>query len=236
MITVNIVVMLKDVPNYCIIREHLNSPFDVYFLHGYHSRKKQLLPLAKQIHKLGYNVILCDARGHGQRKKESNRNDWVGSLNDIKDIILSRDNDAILIGTSMGGTMALTLGLMNPDNRVKQIFAISAGHGKDQSILENVFRMLHRPIPPELEKMKEVLPYNLETCSEENKDKFFLIHARNDPVIPFTEFEKNESDLCLPSENTLVYDKLPNILFTAHILPQKKNETLEFIKQKIRKK
>jgi pimeloyl-ACP methyl ester carboxylesterase len=229
--------------SYCKIIRNKDSKKDVIFLHGFTSNMNQQNIIADSFAKNNpdYDIIQCDARGHGQRK-DGNMLDWSGTVEDIDSIIKSRKRPTTLIGHSMGGTMALTLGLKNKN--VKKVFAVSAAHGDKEFIINKIEFYEHRfNVPKEyVDKKKKLviksLPAPLEQCKKENKSKFYLIHSKQDGTVPFSEFEKNKKDLCIPEENTLIFDdktdlKIGDRLDISHIHPFYNPKTKTFIENKL---
>lgn len=213
---------------------------DILFLHGFTSSKQSMQIIGEAYYNLpDYNLIFCDARGHGTRKNDGKMIDWEDTIEDLDELINERHHDTTLIGVSMGGTIGLTLGIKNP--HVKQVFAISSAHGKDlfdnhKDVYEKRYNI---PFTPEMvHEINDALPYHYEECKKPNKEKFFLIHAETDPLVPFTEMKANQHDLCLPNENVLVYSKkeIPHIVgVDSHIVPTLLPQTHSFIKKKLKK-
>lgn len=220
---------------HCKIYEHPNAKKDIIFLHGFTSDKdaqSPIIDLWKDDPE--FNVIACDARGHGSRKKVGEREDWEGSLEDLDQLINTRKHDTILIGHSMGGTLALSLGSRNA--HVKQVFAVGAVNGL--SMFKNPEKLdwyLRRYRLEMVEKHRlhfvPSLPENYNTCKKQNRNKFYLIHATDDTIVPFDQFEKNKSELCLPDENTLVMKDIP---MYAHQLSFYSSDAINFINEHIK--
>lgn len=217
----------------CNIIEHPNAKTDVYFLHGFISRKEFQLIAALDLEKNPQlNIIGCDARGHGSRIGDGDKFDWKGTIDDYNELINSRSNDAIVIGHSMGATMALSLGSMNP--KIKRVFAVSGLNGEDllDEKHREQYRHLFRLTPTQKQEQSVVdsLPYKYEKCNSENKEKYYLIHTKKDTIVPFHQAEENMKDLCLPQENLLIVDD--NALFN-HEMAFYESKTQNFIRKKI---
>jgi len=99
------------------------------FHHGVSSRKESLYRLAYPFVRHGYIVLGIDARGHGETKKyhrKSRRDDWylsetTGIFPDFFkwiDYLCSRSdidsNQIAVLGHSMGGSVAITSGMIDP--------------------------------------------------------------------------------------------------------------------------
>lgn len=211
--------------NYCTIHEHENSNVDVYFLHGFFGDREDSMNFLKHFHDNGYTVIACDARGHGDRYGESSMLDWMGTINDYDNALNERKRPSIISGLSMGGTQVISLGSINP--HVKKVFALSALHDVKNTRL---FDQRHSII----DSLIDSLPINHAKCDPENDEKFFLIHAFNDTIVPIDHFEKNKELLCISDDNTFVPRTIPFREF-PHSMVAYRDETFEFIDEKILK-
>lgn len=96
-----------------------NSKKTVIILHGYMNNKDGMGEYAALFHSLGYNVLLPDARGHGQSQGNYVGYGWM-EKDDVKKWIqkLLKDNpkqEIVIFGVSMGGaTTMMTSGLKLP--------------------------------------------------------------------------------------------------------------------------
>jgi len=81
-------------------------------------------------------------------------------------------------------------------------------------------------------------PAPYESCQPINSSKFYLIHATKDRVVPFSEFELNKKDLCIPDINTLIFDDIPSVSFQTHdinhVLPFYLKRTKQFIQDHLK--
>lgn len=239
-----ITMKITELNEYCSIIDN-KSDTDIIILHGFSSNKKHQYIFANNIAKdTNFNVIQCDARGHGVRKNREDILDWKGTIEDIKDIINKRNNKTILIGHSMGGTEAITIGLTQPN--IKKVFAVSSIHGDEKAISQkkqeiiDIFELPKDFVERNIINVRDALPINYEKCNEENKNKFYLIHGKKDELVSFSEFEKNKQDLCIPDQNTLVLDDIPKFqlkkICLSHIIPFYDKRTYRFILTNIKEK
>lgn len=231
---------------FCDIFRNQKSSKDIIFLHGFTSNKNYQESVARDYanNNPDYDVIQCDDRGHGVRKNEGNRLDWEGSTEDIKKIIQERDRETVLIGHSLGGTIALTIGSDIP--KVSKVFAVGAAYGNLDFIEEKkrwykrVLGVSDKEVEEQFENVKPMLPSLHDHCHKSNKNKFYLIHATNDGIVPFSEFQENKKALCLPDENTLVYDNIQKLKISRfdlnHIMPFYDKKTKNFIQSHLDKK
>lgn len=212
-----------------------NLPVEIFVLHGYKSKVDRLDFIAKRFNKSGFNVICCEYLGHGKRKKEGNNMLWFDSMVELEDVISRRPKKVVLIGLSMGGTIALSIGARM--KKVSQVFAISAAFGKigvnpkEKSRLAFLFNEDFDN--PNVKQIRKAMPTHFEKCEFANRTKFFLIHCKNDDIVPFQEFERNVEALCLPETNTLVYDRISGIGSLDHMFAQWHPRTMKFIEKNI---
>ncbi|MCP4763739.1 MAG: alpha/beta hydrolase, partial [archaeon] len=182
----------------------------------------------------GYNVLLVDARGHGESKaklKGSRKDDWYNTneagiwpdLIKIIDYMVSRSDihqDKItMIGHSMGAELALSQGII--DDRIKLIIALSSyfswGHIaavkpkflSDRWLTKNFLRTAVKfsKLRPLNEKISPQFYYD-KVSKEDRIAKVRMVHGIDDAFLPFEEcFERNQEVLQLPPENYLILKK-----------------------------
>ena len=206
--------------------------------HGFSDKKETLeyyyLPLAYQ----GYTILVYDARGTGESKKVGKRNQFIKRIDDFKKIVNWIENNDELksykiyaVGFSIGAITVLCGGFSSEN--IKKIIAISSMSYYKQNLPKyNLIVMLSylmkrvKLFPNEKEN-EELSPYIVierfkSLISDEEWDfyakRVFFIHARNDKIIKFKNFEENVTLLGLTEKNTLILKK------GGHT--QKKNELL----------
>ena len=178
-----------------------NSHKTVVILHGFGNNKDTMGPYAGMFHELGYNVLLPDARAHGQSQGKYIGYGWPEKY-DVrkwveKDIAKEGKNQKIVIfGVSMGGaTTMMTSGIKMP----KQVKAYIEDCGytsvKDE-FLHEAQDLYHMPKPvatAAVDLLSVVSKANLgfylgdassvKSVKKNNKPMFF-IHGGNDPFVP----------------------------------------------------
>jgi len=218
---------------YCAIREG-TLPVDVFLLHGYKSSTEKIEWLARWFNNLGFNVIRCEYIGHGKRMKEGDNKQWYSTIEEIEDRIRESENKVVLAGLSMGGTIAITIGMQM--EKVAQVFAVSAAYSipVDPVQVKKLSRMFNEEFTWEnTGEIRRAMPLNHGSCRTSNKNKFFLVHSRNDGIVTFDNLVENVKMLCLPEENILVYDYISGIGSLDHVLVQYDRRTLDFIERNI---
>jgi len=228
--------MNKKFESHCKINENNKSKYDVYFLHGFTSRKIHQDPVAVQFRK-DFTVIQCDARGHGANK-EGHKEDWIQTIEDYERLMKERNKPSILIGHSMGATMALSIFARNRSGTIEKAFVISGVHGKsllDTNEKKDKFRKIYdydnKANMSDIKNIIKALPENFAKCDDRSKD-IYLIHSKADKLVTFDQFQQNKEEYCVPNKNTLVYDDLP---INDHIMPFYNQRTIKFIKREIKK-
>ena len=192
--------------------------------HGFSDNKETLqyyyIPLVLQ----GHKILVYDARGTGESKKAGKRSQFLKRIEDFKKIIewiklqdQFKNYDISSVGFSIGAITVLCGGFSN--RYIKKIIAISAMSNYKHNLPKyNPIIMLSYLIkgvklfPNEIENDK-LSPYSViknskQTLSADNwsklSERVFLIHAKNDKVISFKNFQENVKLLNLSQQNTLI--------------------------------
>ena len=231
-------------------KEVVKSKNALIVISGGFSDKKETLqyyyyPLAIQ----GYMILAYDARGIGESKNAGVRTDFLKRIEDFDTIIEWIANNEALkgfkiyaLGISIGAITVLCAGF--PNKNIEKIVAVSSMSHYKQSIstanpiVRFSYHLKGVDLFPDEEINQKFSPYVVierlkDTMSPSEwknfSEKVLLIHAKNDKIIPFLNFEENTSILDLPEEQQLVLRK------GGHM--QKKNElalvgaTLQFFNQ-----
>ena len=175
----------------------------------------------------GYVILTYDARGIGRSKKTGKRSDFITRIEDFKTIIKwIRNHDELnnfkinCIGVSIGALTVLCGGF--PNKEIEKIVAIASISKYRENIkiskriVKFTFFMKGINLKPKDDVNEQLSPYliikNLKNDFSQEEWKIFtrrvfLIHARNDRIIPFKNFEENREILELSAENQLVFNK-----------------------------
>lgn len=199
-----------DADAHCVIKEKTEAVGDVYVFHGINSSVSQISGVIKYLAKnTPFNVIACDARGHGLRSGIGNKTEWDKTANDIVSLINDRSttknfiHKPVLYGQSMGGAVALSLAQKYPD-RFSKVIAVGAPNG--QMVFKNpkLPKSYTKFMTPSTTSM---LPG--ETPSKTNAD-VFLVHTIKDNFVPIDEMHRNASQFDVPEDRQLSFTyKLP---------------------------
>jgi len=208
-----------------IIRDKKVNPSEkqvgILFHHGYKGHKENYfqyyIPLALN----GATILCIDARGHGKSKNKAfSSEDFPEILTDVKleiDFLEKLDNvdpnKLIMMGHSMGGTASLTSGYQ--DKRIKKIVGLSTPHDHLDFFKNNktfttriIKRGMLKKTGGKYEEWNKTVSakYHVEN-SPDNKDRVYLVHAKQDDLIPFSHALKLKQDLHLPDDNVLFLEK-----------------------------
>ena len=189
--------------------------------HGYMGHKEFYFPLYIPLALNGATILCIDARGHGKSKSKSfSRDDIPKILEDVKleiDYLEKLDtvdpNKLMMIGHSMGGTATLTSGYK--DKRIKKVIGISTPYDhlelfkKNKTITTRVIRRnMLKAAGDDLEKWNEKVSakFHVEKIPE-NKGRVYLIHTKQDDLVPFEQALQLKKALDIPDENVLFLEK-----------------------------
>ncbi len=210
-----------------VIRDKKADPNEkqigVLFHHGYSGSKEFYFHLYVPLALNGCTIVCIDARGHGKSKNEAfNMNDFPGIMSDVKQEITFLEKlpgvdpkRLIMIGHSMGGTATLTQGYK--DERIKKVVGISTPYDHIELFQFNktfTVNFLRRRIIKqardklfEWNKLVSAKYFINQGTSIPNKEKVYLIHCKNDDLIPFNHAIKLKEALNLPDKNVLFLEK-----------------------------
>lgn len=194
---------------------------------GFSDTKESLQHIYYPIAIEGYTILAYDARGIGESKKTGERNDFIKRIEDFKIIIQwIKTHDKFRkfkinsIGISIGALTVLCGGFSDKD--IEKIIAISSISKYNENlriskrIVKFSYRMKGVNLSPNDELNRQLSPYiiikNLKNNNSQEvwknlAERVFLIHARNDRIIQFKNFEENREILELSAENQLILNK-----------------------------
>jgi dipeptidyl aminopeptidase/acylaminoacyl peptidase len=181
-----------------------------------------------------YAVLMYDIRGQG---KSPGKHQISGTI--FEDVVKVIDFGEKLPeidpqrigfwGLSLGAEMALTRVYL--DERIKVITAVAAPSNprenfgrKPRNFIERltIFYMAItgaslKSIPEEVNKI--ISPeYFLDSQREYLNNRTFLIHAKDDYIVSFSQFEKNRKILNLPDDHVLILEKGGHTLMQQELL------------------
>lgn len=204
--------------------------------HGVLGKKENAFDLAVPLVSFGYQVLVIDARGHGETQRNYpafSPDDWyitedTGIFPDLAriiDYVVSRKDVDVsriaLLGISMGGGLALTRGLQ--DDRIKLNIALcpfwSWKSYLQSERAKKVFTepwVTHRYINFHI-KARKILNFDKYIApryflTQDNapllRSRIRLIHARNDTVLNYdSHFLPLQNLLKLPPDHVLVLEE-----------------------------
>lgn len=128
-----------------ILKYHSNSP-TIILSHGFEGSKLNVLNVAKNLYKNGYNCLLFDFRAHGESKGKittfgyREQEDLKAAINYILDNSLIKNKNLGLYGISMGA--AISILVSEEYEEIKAIVADSS-YPTLQEALERYFELLY---------------------------------------------------------------------------------------------
>ena len=170
----------------------------VIISHGYKGNGETMANFAQMYHRLGFNVLLPDDRGHGESAGKYISFGWLDRLDYlqwIQQVIDRADNDVkiLLFGVSMGGA---TMEMLSGESLPPQVKAIIADCGYSSIeaeltyLLKRQFHLPKYPIEPLVSTIsKRRLGYYLGdvTATEQlrkNQRPILFIHGEKDVYVP----------------------------------------------------
>ncbi|RCA10494.1 alpha/beta hydrolase [Enterococcus durans] len=172
--------------------------------HGYMGNAETMANYAKMFHDLGYNVLVPDARGHGESEGDyigfgwPERKDYVQWIHQI----IEKEGSSqkiVLYGISMGAaTVMMTSGEKLPDN-VKAIIEDCGYSSVSDELsyqLDDMFHLPAFPLIPVTSLMTKVRAgYFFGEASavdqlEKNKRPMLFIHGDADTFVPYEMLDK----------------------------------------------
>ncbi|MDR1373894.1 MAG: alpha/beta hydrolase [Treponema sp.] len=175
------------------------SQFTVILAHGYRGRHQELDDYARFFHDtLGYNVLLPDARGHGESEGKYIGFGWLERFDYLDWIRWVKErgggNCIVLFGVSMGAaTVIMTAGEQNLPQEVKAVIA-DCGYTSAAEEILHVLTRHRRPLARKLVVFfsgltKRRAGYSFEEASAFNQVKkvkvpILFIHGADDNFVP----------------------------------------------------
>lgn len=174
-----------------------NSGKAVILAHGFRSQKEDMGDYAKFYYDQGFDVLMPDARGHGESEGEYIGYGWHDRLDYVNwiDMLITdfEAEDIILHGNSMGAaTVLMTSGEELPEE-VKGIIADSSYTTVMEELTHQLKHLYNLPAFPLLDftsaMTKVRAGYSFTEASamdqvENNTKPLFLIHGAEDELVP----------------------------------------------------
>jgi fermentation-respiration switch protein FrsA (DUF1100 family) len=186
--------------------------------HGYYSCGLEMGAFAEFCHKkLGYNVLMPDARGAGASEGNYIGLGWPDRLDYLQWIswVIARvgsDARICLMGVSMGGATVLMTSGENLPSNVKVIVedcGYTSVADEVTYLLKTIFHQDPEPIIPETSKLTKIKAgYNFEEASaldqvRKSKTPILFIHGDADTFVPF-EMAQRLYDACSAEKELFV--------------------------------
>nr|WP_225421268.1 alpha/beta hydrolase [Levilactobacillus fuyuanensis] len=170
----------------------------VIISHGYKGNGETMANFAQMYHRLGFNVLLPDDRGHGESAGKYISFGWLDRLDYLQWIqqVIDRSNadvKILMFGVSMGGA---TMEMLSGESLPPQVKAIIADCGYSSIeaeltyLLKRQFHLPKYPIEPLVSTIsKRRLGYYLGDVTatdqlKKNKRPILFIHGEKDVYVP----------------------------------------------------
>lgn len=167
--------------------------------HGFMGNKDKMFQYAYMFHQLGYNVLLPDARGHGDSQGKVIGYGWPDRLDYLKWIkkVIARkgaDSEIVVFGTSMGGaTTMMVSGVKNMPKQVKAFIEDCGYTDAESEIAYQAKQLYHLPKFPLVNIVSGINwaknGYTFKTASalnqvKKNRRPMLFIHGAHDHFVP----------------------------------------------------
>ncbi|MHA1689528.1 MAG: alpha/beta fold hydrolase [Promethearchaeota archaeon] len=205
---------------------------------GFSGTKEALQYLYYPLVLYGYQVLIYDPRGVGRSKKTGKKREYIQRIQDFDIIfqwVMNQDSlknlNIYCIGFSYGTLPTLIKAF--PNEKIKKIIIISSIANFKKTFrqlnpiiklnyyLKGTFLKIRKEQNLELSPVLILKSYKKQVKPQEWKklvDRVLLIHAKNDKITKFFNFEELVSFLEVPNVNYLVFNK------GGHV--QKRNELI----------
>ncbi len=193
-----------------IIPKTITNEHVAVILHGYRSNSKRMIYLAKIFVEYKIPTILMDLRGHG--KSDGDNTDIEKMQNDLGVItkhIHSQDyykKSIILVGVSLGGLIALTAGMNNPE--ITHIIGLAV-ISSPSDFVEGLSRLRTWTWKLRIrlgglnlfEKQENPKFAPASHVRQSDLKKIFLLHCKNDHLVDVRNFWKNIEAFNIKKDN-----------------------------------
>ena len=181
------------------IRQPQPTKHTVILAHGYHHARRQMIPYAKIFYELGYNVLMPDARSHGESEGNLIGFGWLDRRDYVRWVqravmLTNADEKIVLMGISMGAaTVIAAAGEPDISSNVVAVIEDSSFNRLDQQFRHRLKRYYHLP-PRELALIASLLTekeagYSFKEADIEAQIKkvrvpIMFIHGEADRFVP----------------------------------------------------
>ena len=184
--------------------EEKNQGKTAIIAHGYMGNAETMADYAKMYHDLGYNVLVPDARGHGQSEGDyigfgwPERKDYVQWINKVLEEN-GNSQEIVLYGVSMGAATVMTTSVEKLPNNVKAIIedcGYSSVHDELAYQLDDMFSLPAFPLMQVTSLVTKVRAgYFFGEASavdqlKKNQRPMLFIHGDADTFVPFEMLDK----------------------------------------------
>ncbi|WP_158738729.1 alpha/beta hydrolase [Alteribacillus sp. YIM 98480] len=179
------------------IENKSNSGKVVLLAHGYRNQKESIQDIAALYHSMGYEILMPDARGHGESEGEYIGYGWHDRLDFQQWIeVLMEEHEAeeiFLHGESMGASLALMISGEDLPEEVKGIIADSGYTTVEEELTHQLMHLYGLPSFPLLDVASFITQfrhgYTFKEASaieqvQKNTRPLLIIHGEDDELVP----------------------------------------------------
>ncbi|SDI72804.1 alpha/beta hydrolase [Alteribacillus bidgolensis] len=169
----------------------------VLLAHGYRKQKESIQDIAGLYHSLGYEILMPDARGHGESEGDYIGYGWHDRLDFQQWIELLMEKheakEILLHGESMGASLVLMLSGEDLPDEVKGIIADSGYTTVKEELTHQLKHLYGLPSFPLLDVASFITQfrhgYTFKEASsieqvQKNTRPLFIIHGEDDELVP----------------------------------------------------
>lgn len=197
------------------IRQPQPNGRTVILAHGYHHARRQMIPYAKIFYNLGYNVLMPDARSHGESEGSLIGFGWLDRRDYIRwvqrAVLLTQPSEKIvLLGISMGAaTVIATSGEDDLPKNVKAVIEDSSFSQLDDQFRYRIASHYHlparelEPIVSYLTKLEGGYSFKEANIAEQiakTKVPILFIHGDQDDYVPIEMLDELVEAANVPCE------------------------------------
>lgn len=201
------------------LRQPQETGHTVILAHGYHHARMQMIPYAKIFYNMGYNVLMPDARSHGQSEGNLIGFGWLDRRDYVRwvqrAVLLTHlDEKIVLMGISMGAaTVIAAAGETDIPSNVVAVIEDSSFNRLDKQFRHRLKRYYHlpsqelAPIASALTKKEAGYSFkeaNIQEQIKKVKVPIMFIHGESDRYVPIEMLDDLVEAARVPSRVYLV--------------------------------
>lgn len=181
-----------------------SSASTIILVHGWNRNVGRMMPYIKQLHPVGYNILVFDSRNHGSSDPDEFSSmpkfaeDIIASINYLEKKPECGIEDLAVIGLSMGG--AASIYAASKDKRITKVITVGA-FAHPAKVMKREIQKKHIPYFPVIWMFFRYVQYKIgvpfDTFAPINNigkvnANVLLIHGELDDVVPVEDAQSME--------------------------------------------